>query len=213
MRIAIDIDSTLHHHWDVLSEVSVRRFGVELPYEEQLSWGRTRLRPDQFEICIEESHSETRILASVPYAGAVETIRGWYEDGHVVHVVSDRGEDKRAATEAWLQRIGVPYEQLHCSPEKVARCLAHRIDLLIDDNPIDLRAATERGLAVAAILHPWNEEVCEEEGLPAARDWAELRGAVQRLLHTAAKSESHASEGSGNSDETPAAPKLGALAH
>ena len=36
-RIALDIDSTLHHYWDVLSEVSQRRFGIDLPYEEQLT--------------------------------------------------------------------------------------------------------------------------------------------------------------------------------
>ena len=44
MRIAIDIDSTLHHYWDTLSEIAVRRFGIELPYEEQFTWGITRLR-------------------------------------------------------------------------------------------------------------------------------------------------------------------------
>ncbi len=57
MRIAIDIDSTLHHYWDILSEVSVRRFGIELPYDEQFTWGITRLRPEQLALCIDESHS------------------------------------------------------------------------------------------------------------------------------------------------------------
>ena len=35
MRIAIDIDSTLHHYWDQLEEIAQRRFGVEIPYAEQ----------------------------------------------------------------------------------------------------------------------------------------------------------------------------------
>jgi hypothetical protein len=39
LRIAIDIDSTLHHYWDQLSAVAKHRFGVDLPYEEQMSWG------------------------------------------------------------------------------------------------------------------------------------------------------------------------------
>ena len=42
------MDSTLHHYWDVLSEVSVQRFGVELPYEEQLTWGFTRRVPSSW---------------------------------------------------------------------------------------------------------------------------------------------------------------------
>src|SRR6476661_2238921 len=56
MRIAIDIDSTLHHYWDVLSESSKRRFGVELPYDEQVTWGITRLKPKQLEVCIADTH-------------------------------------------------------------------------------------------------------------------------------------------------------------
>lgn len=208
MRIAIDIDSTLHHHWDVLSEVSVRRFGVDLPYDEQVSWGRTRLREDQFAICVEESHSDQRIVDACPYDGAVETIRRWHGEGHAIHVVSERDEGKRAATERWLQRIGVPYERLHCSAKKVERCVEHGIGLLIDDNPSDLRSAAELGIAVAAILHPWNEEVCEEEGLLAVSDWTELGDALQPVLSgTTGERRCHA-----DSDAAHDAPKLGAFA-
>ena len=59
MRIAIDIDSTLHHYWDRLSDAARRRFGIDLPYEEQLDWGITRLRPDQLHLCIQETHGES----------------------------------------------------------------------------------------------------------------------------------------------------------
>ena len=41
MRIAIDIDSTLHHYWDKLSDSALRRFGIDLPYDEQFDWGIT----------------------------------------------------------------------------------------------------------------------------------------------------------------------------
>ncbi len=63
MRIAIDIDSTLHHYWDRLSAAALRRFGIDLPYEEQLDWGITRLRPDQLKLCIDETHGPDAILA------------------------------------------------------------------------------------------------------------------------------------------------------
>ena len=66
MRIAIDIDSTLHHYWEILSESSKRRFGVELPYEEQLTWGITRLKPKQLEVCIADTHRDEAILAAEP---------------------------------------------------------------------------------------------------------------------------------------------------
>jgi len=73
MRIAIDIDSTLHHYWNLLSDAAQRRFGIDLPYEEQLDWGITRLRPDQLRLCIDETHCDAAILAGEPYPDAVET--------------------------------------------------------------------------------------------------------------------------------------------
>jgi uncharacterized HAD superfamily protein len=182
MRIAIDIDSTLHHYWDVLSEVSVRRFGIELPYDEQFTWGITRLRPDQLELCIEESHTDERILAGTPYPGAVETVRRWHEQGHFVHVTSHRARDRRDATAAWLQRIGLPFDDLHCSFDKVSRCVELEIDLLIDDGPQNLSAALDEGILAATIGHPWNRDVCEEEEIVCARDWTELEQLLEPLL-------------------------------
>jgi uncharacterized HAD superfamily protein len=182
MRIAIDIDSTLHHYWDVLSEVSLRRFGVELPYEEQFTWGITRLREEQLALCIEESHSDEQILASKPYPGAVEAVGRWHEAGHFIHVTSHRAPGRRQATALWLEHIGVPCDDLHCSFDKVSRCAELQIELLIDDSPINLARAAERGIAVATILHPWNQEICEEDGVLAARDWQELEMLLEPLL-------------------------------
>lgn len=182
MRIAIDIDSTLHHYWDVLSEVSLRRFGIELPYEEQFTWGITRLREEQLRLCIEESHSDEKILAGRPYPYAVETVRCWHEQGHFIHVTSHRAPDRCSSTALWLQRIGLPCDDLHCSFDKVSRCVELEIDLLIDDSPLNLARAAERGIAVATILHPWNQEICEEEGVLAAADWRQLETLLEPLL-------------------------------
>jgi uncharacterized HAD superfamily protein len=182
MRIAIDIDSTLHHYWDVLSEVSLRRFGVELPYEEQFTWGITRLREEQLALCIQESHSDEQILAGKPYPGAVDAIRRWHEAGHFIHITSHRALDRQQATALWLERIGVPCDDLHCSFDKVSRCAELRIELLIDDSPINLARAAGEGIAVATILHPWNQEICEEDGVLAAQDWQELEMLLEPLL-------------------------------
>jgi uncharacterized protein len=182
MRIAIDIDSTLHHYWDILSEVSVRRFGIELPYDEQFSWGITRLRPEQLALCIEESHSDEWILAGAPYPGAVRAVRSWHEQGHFVHITSHRALDRKRVTAAWLKRIGLPFDDLHCSYDKVARCAELEIELLIDDGPLNLAAALARGIAAATIRHPWNRDLCEEEDILTARDWPELERLLAPLL-------------------------------
>lgn len=182
MRIAIDIDSTLHHYWDVLSEVSQRRFGIELPYEEQLTWGITRLRPEQLEVCIRESHSDERILAGDPYPGAVPVVKRWHAEGHFIHITSQRPADRMEATARWLEEIGVPFDDLHCSSEKIPRCVELGIELLIDDGPLNISAAIDHGIAVATLTHPWNWDVCEEEGVLCARDWFELERLVGEII-------------------------------
>jgi uncharacterized protein len=182
VRIAVDIDSTLHHHWDVVSDVSARRFGVSLPYEEQLTWGLTRLRPEQLELCVRESHSDERILAGMPYPGAVEAVRAWHAQGHFVQVLSHPAPSCQRATAVWLEAIGLPFDDMQCPADRVASCVEEGIELLVDDSPRSIVGALAHGIAAATIVHPWNEEVCEEEDVICARDWHELARLLAPLV-------------------------------
>jgi hypothetical protein len=181
VRIAIDIDSTLHHYWPEFAAAARRRFGVELPYDEQ-PWEIDRLRPEQVEACVRETHSDERILAAEPYPGAVETVRAWHEAGHFIHITSHRRPDAHDVTAAWLRRIGIPYDDLHCSDDKISRCVELGIDLLIDDSPVNLTRAADAGLRTATLAHPWNRDVCEEEDVVCAEDWGALRGRLEPVL-------------------------------
>jgi hypothetical protein len=182
MRIAIDIDSTLHHYWDRLSAAARRRFGVELPYEEQFDWGITRLKPEQLKVCIEETHCDAAILAGTPYPNAVETVNAWHEAGHFVHITSHRAEGCHQATTAWLERIGLHHDEVYCSYDKVTRCVELGIDVLVDDSPINLQRALDEGIVAATIVHPWNEELCQTEDVVAAADWPELAAKLEPIL-------------------------------
>ncbi len=174
MRIAIDIDSTLHHYWDRLSDAARRRFGIDLPYEEQLDWGITRLRPDQLNLCIQETHCDQAILAGEPYPNAVQTVASWHEAGHSIHVMSHRDPRCHDATARWLAQIGLPYHDLYCAHDKLGHCLHLGVDLLVDDSPENLLKAIDHGIVVATISHPWNRDLCEEEDVICAADWTEL---------------------------------------
>jgi uncharacterized protein len=181
VRIAIDIDSTLHHYWDQFEAAAKRRFGVELPYQDQ-QWSIDRLRPEQVRACVDETHRDEQILAAEPYPGAVETVRAWHEAGHFIHITSHRSVDAHGATARWLQRIGLPYDELYCSFDKVTHCREIGIDLLIDDSPVNLLAAAEAGIRTATIAHPWNRDVCEEEDVVCAEDWSELRRLLDPVI-------------------------------
>jgi uncharacterized protein len=181
-RIALDIDSTLHHYWDLLQRVAAERYGIDLPYEEQRDWGITALERDALVRCVEETHSEENILAAKPYPGAVEAVRAWHERGHFIHITSHRRPAAAAATARWLEAIGLPFDDLHCSFDKVSRCVALGIDVLIDDSPVNLARARAAGLLAATIIHPWNEELAGADDVIAARDWYELKNRLDRVL-------------------------------
>ena len=182
MRIAVDIDSTLHHYWDQFAAIAKRRFGVDLPYETQHTWGVTGLRPEQNHACVAETHTEEHVLAAEPYPGAVEVVSRWHEAGHWIHITSHRAVAAHDATARWLERIGLPYDDLHCSYDKITRARELGIDILVDDSPENLLGALEAGILGATLVHPWNRELVEEEDVVAAEDWPELERKLQRFL-------------------------------
>ncbi|MEA2347299.1 MAG: uncharacterized protein QOG62_1086 [Thermoleophilaceae bacterium] len=181
-RIGVDIDSTLHHYWDQLERIALARFGVRLPYAEQTDWMVGELARDQLIQAVRETHSDENIVTAIPYPDAVETIRAWHEAGHWIHITSHRYEAARPATEAWLERVGVPYDDLHCSFDKVPRCVELEVEILIDDSPVNIRRAIEMGITPATIIHPWNAEVVAEHEVVAGTDWRALAAAVDPLL-------------------------------
>jgi phosphoglycolate phosphatase-like HAD superfamily hydrolase len=186
VRIAVDIDSTLHHYWDTFEAVAKRRFGVEIPYERQTVWDIDVLRPEQVRAAVDETHRVEHISAATPYPGAVETVNAWHDAGHFIHVTSHRRSEAYAATKAWLDSIGLAYDDLYCSNDKMSHALEIGIDLLIDDKPADLLRALDAGMTAATLMHPWNREICEEEDIVCAPDWPELRRRLAPMLERAA---------------------------
>jgi FMN phosphatase YigB (HAD superfamily) len=187
-RIALDIDSTLHHYWDLFRSIVNERTGVDLPYEAQTDWGITRIPQDVLREAVAETHSDENIAGAEPYPGAVETVRQWHERGHWIHVTSHRAEACAPATARWLEDVGIPFDDLHCSYDKVTRCVELGIDVLVDDSPVNLERARAEGILGATILQPWNRHFEGREGIVVARDWPELREGLEPYLERLSQS-------------------------
>jgi uncharacterized HAD superfamily protein len=182
VRIAIDIDSTLHHHWPLIAAAAKRRYGVELPYEEQFPSAGRRLGEEQLRVCIEDTHSDEAIADARPYAHAVESVNDWYDAGHYIHITSHRAQRSLTATRRWLDDIGLRHHELYCGDDKVARCRQIGIDLLIDDSPNNLLRALDAGILAATLRHPWNEDVRDTPHVISAADWRELARVLGPVL-------------------------------
>jgi uncharacterized HAD superfamily protein len=102
--------------------------------------------------------------------------------GHRPLAGEDRAGEAHDATERWLQQIGLPYDELYCSYDKISRCREIGIDVLIDDSPENLRRAIDAGITAATLLHPWNRELCETEDVICAEDWPELARNLEPVL-------------------------------
>jgi hypothetical protein len=182
VRIAIDIDSTLHPYWDVLAAAARRRFGVDLPYCDQHTWEISRLRREQLHACVKDTHTDAAIAAAEPYPHAVATVNAWHDAGHFIHITSHRAEGCHGATARWLDAIGLRHHDLHCSYDKIARCREIGIDVLIDDSPVNIVRALDAGMVAATLRHPWNRDVIEEEDVLWADDWRELGRRMAPIL-------------------------------
>jgi uncharacterized protein len=181
-RIALDIDSTLHHYWDLFRSIVHERYGVDLAYESQTDWGITHLPQEHVRAAVMETHSDENIAAAEPYPGAVETVRAWHDQGHWIHVTSHRSESCVPATARWLEQVGIPFDDLHCSYDKITRCVELGIDVLVDDSPVNLECARAAGILGATIIHPWNAGLEGEDAVIVAHDWYELRKRLEPCL-------------------------------
>jgi hypothetical protein len=76
----------------------------------------------------------------------------------------------------------MPYDDLHCSFDKISRCVELDIHLLVDDSPVNITRARQAGMHAATIVHPWNENLVGDEGVVGAADWPQLERRLRPVL-------------------------------
>ena len=157
---------------------------MDLPYDDQVTWHIDRLKPEQLQACIAETHAPEAVLSAEPYPGAVDVVRRWREAGHWIHITSHRSTEAHDATARWLDRIELPYDDLYCSYDKISRATELGIDVLVDDSPVNLQRAIDHGIRAATLVHPWNRELCETEDVVGAEDWHALAARLAPVHQT-----------------------------
>lgn len=183
MLVAIDVDSTLHDYWEQFSAAAMELHGVDLPYAAQLAWRVDALSPAQVRDVVEATHTDDVIAAGVVYPGAARAIQRWKASGHEILITTHRRPGAHEATAEWLHEQGIPFDGLRCGWEKVDHCSDVGVALLIDDAPSNLEGALNRGIAVATIRHPWNQDLlAARPEITHGDDWHALAGALDPLL-------------------------------
>ena len=184
MAIAVDIDSTLHHYWDLVAASAKRRFGVDLPYEDQRTWnvGGPARGADARRRRRHARRAGDPRREPVPRRGRDRQRLGATRATSSTSPATARGA-AHAATARWLAGIGLRYDELYCSYDKITRAVEIGIGVLVDDSPVNLLRALEHGIRPATIAHPWNRDALRGgEDVVCARDWPALGVALEPVL-------------------------------
>jgi len=179
-RILVDIDGTLYYDFPVYRRLFRQMYGLSLRKADVGVWDffEPFLTHEQFDKLVQEGlHTPETIMGNKPYPQAAEILRGWFERGAEIHIVSDRRASTLGATEAWLDHCGIPFNVLVCDHpiDKVAYAREHGCELLIDDSPPTTVAAIAAGFSVATMQAAWTAQVRTiYPDLIVASSWAEL---------------------------------------
>ncbi len=154
----IDIDNTLWHFCDALYEELKKvnkRFPTPANWTHWELWEGYCTRDDFFR-AINEIHFKQDSDKYLPYPEAKGFLATLKENNYYIVIASHRSPDYREATEHWLRRHCLLYDELHLSFNKT-KLFDMFTAVVVDDAPQVLEKAVENGVMAAGLLFPWNQ--------------------------------------------------------
>lgn len=214
MKIGLDLDGVCYDfissHRDYLLAQGWANPG-ELPdpdgWNAWESWGMSRERwQESFDRGVADGvifGGGRRFL----YPGTIEAVERLVAKGHSVHIITHRPAKALAATAAWLDEVGLPYDSLTLAADKTTV----PVDVMVEDNVDNAIATAEAGAATIIFDRPWNRrwrlggevvDVDEFVDLPnlnieRAFSWEDVEGlilfsaGVRRLARAAQRMREH----------------------
>lgn len=185
LRIAVDFDGVLFDHVPHLLRALRDAHNVDLLEEGLRHWDFMQYR------CVKRAGLTFQDIK--PLLEAIETnlplhraglrdpaarrvIAAWKRAGHTVNIVTAREEVAREATAQFLSLNRVPYDRLIMDAK-----VKTGWDLLVDDAPHNVLAASAAGGQAFLMDHPYNQAVVCDGNPRRVHTWREV-GAVFPLL-------------------------------
>ena len=187
--IYVDMDDVLCDTTPSLLALFERTFGRSVDVEDMVSFELNeslQLTPSEFSTLMSLIHEPQELESLPPRPGALETIRGWSEEGHLITIVTGRPPGTIESSRKWLAEHEVPYESLtyvdkyhrYADSDLISldQLKEHDYSFAVEDSFNMARfLAEEMGVHVALMDRPWNRK----EGLPSSVyrcvDWSDVR--------------------------------------
>jgi hypothetical protein len=154
-KIIVDIDNTL---WDLAPELwkQLLIYNPEMPPPEKWHdwdfWEEHIETADLYRALREVHMKQDRFL---PYPESPGFLAGLKERGFYIIIASHREKKTMDPTVRWLQKFGLPYDEVHLSSDKSV--LFDTSWAIVDDSPVTLGKAARAGIIRAGLRNPWNE--------------------------------------------------------
>lgn len=153
-RIIVDIDNTL---WDFASVFyeRLRKIAPAIPPMDLWDWDfyKDHISLEDLHAVIEGIHKEQDLFHPFPSARCF--LESLSEKGYSLIIASHRLDNSRSATERFLHKHNLPYHELYLCQDKTI--LFDRSCALVDDAPILLDKAKQKGIICTGLRYPWNK--------------------------------------------------------
>jgi phosphoglycolate phosphatase-like HAD superfamily hydrolase len=219
LQVAVDLDSTLFP-----IDRAMRELGVDVPDTEKDAWGddgdpvgdaivQLKGRPELMhgkELTSEQEGEKIQLLIEyfeqlhgdpdlMKRAGVFEygpqMLEEMRRQGITVHIVTHRSPESLDETEAWLDSMGVEYDDIICNHshevDKIQYCTDRGIPVILDDKPKTIIDAEAAGVEAVSLAWPYSAKALEEAGGDQAQCWREMAAHtishIERLVLERAK--------------------------
>lgn len=193
MRIGIDLDGVLTN-----IEKFMIDYGSKFCFENNLL---NKIKPDaywetdMFGISKEESEQFwnkylVKYASSYPIRDfAAEVIKKLKSDGHEIYIITARNEDglteeyfgkMHEIAEKWLKDNGVEYDRvIYTEGSKVPYCVGNYIELMIEDNPTNIREISEK-IPVYCYDNLYNKDICGDN-ITRVYSWYDIYNKITKI--------------------------------
>ena len=116
-------------------------------------------------------------LRMKPIRGSIKAIRELKDLGYKITFLSARDQYDAVFQEThdWLVKHKYKFDGVLCfQRNKIEPINEFKIDLLIDDNPNEIKEVSEKGIECLLFDQPWNKEIKETDKIKRVNNWKEV---------------------------------------
>jgi len=193
-RIYVDLDDVVCQTIELLVDLLAAEFGRRVAVAEVTCFDLSAsfgLGPEELERFMDRAHDPEVLQRYQLRSGALEGLAGWRGQGREIWIVTGRPASAAPGTRRWLERVGVPFDELLFVQKYSGRTYdpgddgatvaveelgSLGFDLAVEDSAeMAVRLRDELQVPVLLLDRPWNRDLPDEPGrLRRCADWAEV---------------------------------------